>query len=137
MKRSFFDIIERNENAPLLTSKSCDGTPINVVEHARVRLSSGKQIRASGRSSHEFLIKLQWVRALHPDGTHDTGVLLDEAQSLRHGKKAAAIVTACKQHWRTLRSCGHTGLAVEHYAWDRCGATALERFFRQVHKEEQ
>ena len=83
------------------------------------------------------LVNLQWVRAIHPDGTHETAVILNEAQALTYGKKIHAIFPACTTHWKTLRSCGHTGITIEHYVWDRMGITALERMLRQWHIQQQ
>ena len=104
---------------------------------SRVKLPSGQEVRSSGLAASEFLVKLQWVRALHPDGSHETGVLLQEAQPLIHGKKVPDIVAACTKDWKTLRNCGHRGIALEHYVCDRAGYTALERFFRRYHQELQ
>eukprot|EP00974_Lingulodinium_polyedra_P100778 9763249-Lingulodinium_polyedra.AAC.1 len=64
-------------------------------------------------------------------------VFLDESQPLVHGKRVPAIVSACTKHWKSFRSLGHQGVAVEHYCWARAGLTVLERVFRQLHKEEQ
>eukprot|EP00974_Lingulodinium_polyedra_P085686 8297665-Lingulodinium_polyedra.AAC.1 len=80
---------------------------------------------------------MQWVRAIHPDGSHETGIWIQEPQSLTHGKKVPAIGAACLKHWKSLRNCGHTGVAIEHYAWDRMGFKAQEALFQQVHRRQQ
>eukprot|EP00974_Lingulodinium_polyedra_P019744 1909561-Lingulodinium_polyedra.AAC.1 len=85
--RAFDDLLSRNQGAPLLTSKSCDGTPINAVDRAQVKLPSGKVVHCSGRAAHEFLVKVQWLRAIRADGSHETIVLLQAAQPLIYGKK--------------------------------------------------
>ena len=121
LSAAWLSIIHKNQGVPLLTSKSCDGTPLNVKQCSRVKLPSGHEVRSSGLAASEFLVKLQWVRALHPDGSHETGVLLQEAQPLIHGKKVPALVAACTKDWKTLRNCGHRGIALEHYVFDRCG----------------
>ena len=73
---------------------SGDGKPINVVERATVELPNGKVVRASGRATNGFLVKLQWPRALHADGSHETAVLLDETQSLVFGKTRCRLLVA-------------------------------------------
>eukprot|EP00974_Lingulodinium_polyedra_P058127 5598267-Lingulodinium_polyedra.AAC.1 len=42
LARAFDEILQRNQGSPLLTSKSCDGTPMNTVERTRVTLPSGQ-----------------------------------------------------------------------------------------------
>eukprot|EP00974_Lingulodinium_polyedra_P055426 5329884-Lingulodinium_polyedra.AAC.1 len=82
MEVSFLDVIHRNQGQPLMTSRSCDGTPINVKARTSVTLPSGRVVRSSGRSSAEFLVKVQWVRCLHADGSHESAVDLQDVQSL-------------------------------------------------------
>eukprot|EP00974_Lingulodinium_polyedra_P039673 3806691-Lingulodinium_polyedra.AAC.1 len=116
---AFLDLVQKNQGIPLMTSRSCDGTPINVVQRASSKLPSGKVVAWSGRASAEYLVKVQWARCLHADGSHQTAVAFSEAQALTWGKKVHCIIPACTKHWRTFRSLGHKGLAIEHYVWDR------------------
>ena len=109
LSRSFDAILHRNQGSPLLTSKSCDGTPLNTVERSRLKLPSGRVIQTQGRAGHEFLVKLQWLRALHADGSHESAVLLQEATPLTHGKKVPALISACTRHWRSLSPPRWTG----------------------------
>eukprot|EP00974_Lingulodinium_polyedra_P117999 11165508-Lingulodinium_polyedra.AAC.1 len=73
------DTLKENQGQPLLTSKSCDGTPMNTRRATAVKMPSGAMVRASGRASAEYLVKLQWLRSLRVDGSHQTIVLLQEA----------------------------------------------------------
>ena len=107
-----------------MTSKSADGTPANAVQRSRVQLPSGREVRSSGRSAAEYLVKQQYARSLHPDGTYQTAVCLDEATPLHHGTSAPSMFPVCAKKWKTLRQCGHTGIALEHYVFDRKGLTA-------------
>ena len=117
----------------MITSKSCDGTPMNVKVRTAHTLPQGIVVRGAGRAGHEFLVKLQFLRGVGASGSLQDAVLLEEAMPLMHGKKVDAILAACLKGWVCLRQSGHTGLCIEHYAWDRMGLTALERTCRQWH----
>ena len=126
------ELVAAAHGAPILNSKSADGTPINVAVRYASVLPSGARVRRYGRAGEEFLVKNQFLR-VHLPGTTMTRVLLQEPQPLSHGKSAAAIFQACKKDWRSLREMGHRGCAVEHFCYDRCGLTAHERLWRQWH----
>eukprot|EP00974_Lingulodinium_polyedra_P061550 5939991-Lingulodinium_polyedra.AAC.1 len=51
LARVYLDILHHNEGKPVLSSKSCDGTPINVVHRDKVKLPSGKTVRATGKAA--------------------------------------------------------------------------------------
>eukprot|EP00974_Lingulodinium_polyedra_P096693 9372728-Lingulodinium_polyedra.AAC.1 len=48
LRCAFLDLVHQHQGQPLLTSKSCDGTPINVVHGVRITLPSGEQQKARG-----------------------------------------------------------------------------------------
>ena len=135
LQEKFRAQVSAASGSPLLTSKSADGTPMNVVDRQRGPLPSGRTFQSSGRKTLEILSKNQFLRGRSALGQCETSVLLQEAQALTHGKKTRAIVAACLADWRSLRQLGHVGCAVEHYCFDRLGIQALERFFRQWHAE--
>jgi len=78
-------------------------------------------------------VKNQLLRTLPPTDEMATPVLLQDPTPLNNGKSADAIFQACLKDWKSLRSLGHVGCAVEHYAYDRCGITAHERYWQQYH----
>ena len=119
----------------MLTTKSCDGTPMNVAKRVAKVLPSKKKCLSSGRESHEFLVQNQFLRRLDVDGTAKTSVMLSEAQALAHGKTVEAITQCCLKHWKSLRQLGHYGPSIEHYVWHRAIIEKLERTFRQWHKD--
>ena len=82
LSAAFLHIVHNNQGMPLLSSKSSDGTPMNTVQRQKVKTPEGQTVACSGRATAEFLCQLQFVRALHADGTHETSVLLAEAQRL-------------------------------------------------------
>ena len=133
LRTAFADLVSEAQGAPLLNSKSADGTPISFVLRTQRTLPSGSPLRRSGRQSAEFLVKNQFIRAHLPGGCF-TRALLQEPLPLKHGKTAHAILQACLKDWRSLRQLGHTGCAIEHYCFDRFSITAHERLWRQWHQ---
>eukprot|EP00974_Lingulodinium_polyedra_P102438 9919358-Lingulodinium_polyedra.AAC.1 len=63
---------------------------MSVVKREASKLPSGTWVRTRGRASAEFLVKLQFVRALEPHG-HQTRVVMEEAVPLSFGKTTPAI----------------------------------------------
>ena len=119
---------------PLLTSKSCDGTPLTVAHRSVHQLPGGRKVRKTAKQGCEFLVANQFVRAdLGGDIGMKTKVLLGEPTPLMHGKTVPSILLACQEHWRTLRSLGHYGCSIEHYCWDRLSIGALEQQTRWWH----
>ena len=84
------ELVAAAQGAPILNSKSADGTPINVVVRYKSALPSGAKVKRYGRAGEEFLVKNQFLRVDLP-GKTVTRVLLDEPPALSNGKSAAAI----------------------------------------------
>ena len=126
-------IVRDNLGLPMLSSKSCDGTPLSVACSFRTSLPSGKTITTKGRKGCEFLVCNQFVRCKLPTGEWSTSVLLAEPIPLS-SKGVQSLLAAARQNWVTLRSIGHRGFAIEHYVWDRAGLSALERQTRLWHE---
>ena len=131
------DLVADVGNRPMLTSKSCDGTPVRTVHRSTHKLPSGKTVLAHGHQSNEFMIVNQWMRARLVDESLATRVLLHEPVQLKFGKSVNAILSVCWARWFSLRQLGHHGIAIEHYAFDRAGFTKLNRLIRQWHEEER
>ena len=130
------DFTRESAGMPLLSSKSCDGTPVNVKQRTRHTLPTGLKVLGYGRAGHEFLVKMQFLRSLSVTGTAKTAVLMEEATSLKYGKAVPAIAGASMKGWVSVRHVGHLGASIEHYAWDRFGIQGLERFARQWHQHQ-
>ena len=127
--------VEEAGHRPMMTSKSCDGTPI-TVSHRSARKqpgAAGKAVRSAGRSCEEFLVQHQFLRARLGADCWTTKVILAEPAPLHYGKSVPAILSASRKHWWTLRALGHRGCVVEHYCWDRFGIISLDRETRKWH----
>ena len=66
MKARALDLVSAAAGLPVLTSKSCDGTPLSVVHSTTRAMPGGKRLRRTGKAGVEFLVKNQFVRAQMP-----------------------------------------------------------------------
>jgi hypothetical protein len=130
------DLVRDSMGFPILSSKSCDGTPISTACQIRTTLPCGKSTTVKGRKGKEFLVSNQFFRSRTPIGEWRDAVLLAEAIPLAQ-KSHLAILGAARKSWVTLRSLGHRGCSVEHYVWDRAGFSALERQTRLWHQAQK
>ena len=118
---------------PVLSSKSCDGTPIRVVHSASRKLTETKKAKTYGSKGVEVLVSNEFIRYRDPSEGWQTAVILSEPVPLTEGKSAPQILAAARQTWHTCRPLGAVGCVVEHYVWDRAGIEALERHSRAWH----
>ena len=58
MDAAFESLVKESVDKPLFTSKSSDGTPMNVKHRGQVKFPSGMVSHVVGRASSEFLVKL-------------------------------------------------------------------------------
>ena len=133
LRRRVVDLVDDASGLPILSSKSCDGTPINVAHWSNHHLPTGGKVRVRGREGREFLVSNQFIRAFLPDDSTRTAVLKSEAVPLHEGKSAAAILAAAQRGWVSMRELGHTGPLIDHFVWDRAGLTRLEHDSRLWH----
>ncbi len=131
------DLVEEAGGMPMLTSKSCDGTPIRVTNRTSATMPSGRLVKSQGSAGLEILVCNQFVRVNVPGRGWVTRVMLGEPVPLEHGKIVPAIVSASFRDWKTLRQLGHAGCCVEHYVWDRASITSLVRWVRQYHFDQE
>ena len=136
LRRRADELVRQADRGPVLSSRSCDGTPIVVTSRTKQKLDSGESVSSSGFAGREFLVSNQFFRVEETGGSFATAVTISEPVALAHGKSANAILEASRKDWRSLRQMGHFGPAVEHYCWDRAGLTTLERLSRQWHKNQ-
>ena len=136
LRQAADDFVKDSGGMPILTSKSCDGTPVRVTSRSSHQLSEQTTVHGSGKKGVEFLVKNQFYRLHHAVEGWLTKAVLSEATPLLHGKGTAAILAACFKDWMSLRQHGHSGICVEHYIWDRLSTIAFERLCRQWHLEQ-
>ena len=133
MQREAAQLVQDAAGLPILSSKSCDGTPLVVVHRSLRFLPSGRAVRSQGKQGREFLVSNQFLRMFLPGQGTVTKAILGEAVPLTCGKKVPAILAASHRNWVSLRSMGHCGISLEHYVWDRLSIVALERLTRKWH----
>ena len=94
LHRRVEDLVDDALGLPILSSKSCDGTPMNVAHWSNHTLPTGKKVQVRGREGREFLVSNQFVRAFLPDDSTRTAVLMSEAVPLHEGKTARTVLAA-------------------------------------------
>ena len=120
MEAAADELVQKAAGWPMLCSRSCDGTPMQVAQHfSRTLPGSNRKVRYVGKASKEFLVKNEFLRCNLPAEGTQTRIVLKEPTALEYGKSVPAILAPCCAEWKTLRQRGHTGCAVEHYVWDR------------------
>ena len=109
---------------PVLVSYSSDGTPLQSRKSVQGKLPSRK-VRRTGRGSDEFLVQNCFFRALDATGQARTAVVLLDPLPRSHGKSALAMFSCYRRFAPNVRSWGHRGVQVVHFASDRAAFTAL------------
>ena len=83
LRRGAQGLIADAAGRPILTSKSCDGTPITVSHHKSYSQPGGKRVRKVGKQGVEFLVANQFVRSdIGVGGAMLTKVILGEPTPL-------------------------------------------------------
>lgn len=132
LRRKALELIETAGGRPILLSYSSDGTPLTTRERLRLRLNgTAAPVVRVGGSSQEYLIQQVFVRRLDVDGNSRTEVVLREPLPFTSGKAAWAVFAAGRDFFPTLRSAGHGGIAIQHFAFDRALHKPLVRLFSQ------
>ena len=84
MRECVMGFVREMEGVPLMTSKSCDGTPLRLVKRESTTLPSGKRVNSQGKEGSE--VNNQFVRGLSASGKWVTKVMLSEGTQLQFGK---------------------------------------------------
>ena len=125
-------LVAASSGLPVLSSKSCDGTPIRATVYTKSRLPSGKQVKGQAKKGVEVLVSNEFLRFEDPGDGWTTACIVAEPVPLA-GKTVPDISAAARRTWQTLRPLGARGCTVEHYVWDRAGIDALEKQCRAWH----
>ena len=126
-------MVQEAAGMPILSSKSCDGTPLKTQHFASRALPGGKKQKTRGKRGVEVLVSNEFIRYQDPAEGWRTCCILSEPVPLTKGKTVDLVSAAARQTWHGLRALGATGCTVEHYVWDRAGIEALERHARAWH----
>ena len=126
-------LVASASGSPVLSSKSCDGTPIRVTQQVSLSLPGGKKAKTVGKRGVEILVSNEFIRYQDPSEGWKSACILSEPVPLTRGKSVDLVTAAARQTWYGLRALGATGITVEHYVWDRAGIEALERHARAWH----
>ena len=127
--------VDSSAGMPLLSSKSCDGTPIRASVYTRTKLPSGKIVKGHAKRGLEILVSNEFLRFEDPAEGWQTACIVSEPVPLS-GKTVPEILGAARVTWQTLRHLGARGCTLEHYVWDRLGIESLEKQCRAWHQHQ-
>ena len=84
--------------------------------HLSIACAQGPRERRSGSQSHEILVAHELVRYTDGLGRPCAAANCQGSSPTVHGKTPVAQRAALSRLWRSLRQCGHAGIAAELYA---------------------
>ncbi len=123
----------QSASMPLLYNYSGDGTPITTRARTSAGPSDNRTVHREGGELSEFFMQKAFLKRIELDGREKVLPLIRDPVVMSEGKTAGHQFAACEAFFPSLRECGHTGIAVSHYCFDRACQAALERLLRQKH----
>ena len=128
------NFILRDTSANTLQIYQNDGTPVRVKVRVAVNAEGdvgGGTWRSGGRGE-ELLVQASCLRRRR-GGELETAIRLIDPQPLSEGKRADANFLLSCRFFKSLRSFGQRGIAIELNVFDRALFNALDLRFRQMH----
>ena len=128
------NFILRDTSANTLQIYQNDGTPVRVKVRVAVKAEGdvgGGTWRSGGRGE-ELLVQASCLRRRR-GGELETAIRLIDPQPLSEGKRADANFLLSCRFFKSLRSFGQRGIAIELNVFDRALFNALDLRFRQMH----
>lgn len=119
-------LIRQHQTDPLLITYGSDCTPL-VVRHRYSSTCKHLAVGRSGRSSGEWLVQRCFILTAAGDRT----ALFTEPRLLED-KTAWTHFAAYRELLPSGRECGHSGLIVQHFVYDRAVWSAMTRHHRQL-----
>jgi hypothetical protein len=123
--------VQTDPNATILQIYGNDGTPCR----SRIRISftvGSENCKREGGKTVELLVGASFCRRFVA-GTLESSISLTDPLPMSYGKSAKANFACALDSYKTLRSMGHRGFAIEIKVFDRALFTALDSLFRQFH----
>ena len=126
-------LVAKAAGKAVLYSYSSDGTPLLAQSTTVASLDDGRRrVRKAGHAV-EFLMEKAFLTTKTHTGQKLVQCLFRDPVQLSSGKTAWHAFTAACQFFPMLRTLGHTGIAVSHYAFDRALYSTLARRMHQRH----
>ena len=119
---------------PVLYTYQSDSTP-SQPRHRVDSSVGGHRLQRSGRAGIDFFVQKAYLLTSSALGQPRVAVLLRDALPLTAGKSTWCMYTAATEFFPLLRECGHKGVAVSHYAFDRAVYSGLARKLFQRHQK--
>eukprot|EP00969_Alexandrium_andersonii_P341100 15077681-Alexandrium_andersonii.AAC.1 len=118
-KQQAEQLVQAANGLPVLRSYSSDGTPLHTRARFSTQVGQQQKVVREGGQTHEYLVQQAFLRYIDASGAAHTVPVLRDPLPLTHGKGGWAVFQAGIEFLPTLRQLGHTGISVEHVAFDR------------------
>ncbi len=127
-------VIEQSGGRPLLYSYSSDGTPCITKKTYSHTLDTGENVVRCAGAGSDFLMQSAWLKSTNKEGAFVQAHIFKEAVPLEEGATALHELTACVRFFPMVRTHGHEGVVVSHYAFDRALFNKLTRLNKARHR---
>lgn len=117
LRRRVETLVAEHQARPVLISYQCDGWGTNIGGRS-VRAHGSVTVRHHGRFREEFLLQRVVLRLRRPGVGDDMRMVMFPPRPLTEGKGSWNVWSAASEALGTLRSLGHSGIAVTVYLQD-------------------
>ena len=126
-------LIEEASNRPLLISYAADCTPTVSTHRSTFELPGHKTLHRADKGCDEYLVQVLF--AAYFNGSDRRVVAkVGEPVPLNYGKGAVALWSCTKAFSvQPVLDCGHRGICIHHYSWDRACFSSQSALVRQWH----
>lgn len=135
LKRNLFSIaaaaVRAANHRPVLYTYQADGTPaLSMTTVVRQVTQERRVVRRAG-AAMEFLVERGYIKSISAGGCVSVAALMREPRPMSSGKGSWCIYASAAAFWPGVRSFGHQGPAIAHFAFDRAVHSAVVRKLRQ------
>ena len=134
MQAKALEAVGRAQGIPMLQTYASDGTRMTSKYKIRKSSSSGKDAQKTGTETNEYLVQHEFIRYVSATGKAIDHAVLQDPLPMKHGKGGNECFTAFVEFQRPLRNMGHTGITIQHHAFDRALFSILSRLVSQWHQ---
>ena len=112
-------LVEQAHGRPILYTYASDGTPALLTGRVVGGVALRRRFVRKHKSGIELLVERAMLKTTNSSGQPIMACLMSDPTPMGNGKTAWHHVDACIKYFPLLRQCGHTGICVQHYSWDR------------------
>ena len=124
-------LVTAAEGRAILLTYGSDSTPLLSMATMTTNLHGHRTVVRKAGQAVEFLVERAFLKTTSATGDPLVTCLFKDPTPLTQGKTAWCEFTAASRFFPLLRTLGHTGVAVNHYCFDRAMQSALSRRMQQ------